>query len=266
MFRLDPKQAVLDHVARKTAAGPGELGPEAQAIASAPIEASYSSAVIVGIAQAIEALLLATLGYAIFATYVEYVEPGHQAMYLPIIALSTLAANVLFNAARTHRIAAYRTALQQTTRVLAAWTLVFIVLMTIAFLFKSSDEISRGWVFGWFGAGAVVLAVFRLSLRRLILQWTAEGKLKRRTVIVGGGHDAEVLVDSIMKSAGTDVRMLGLFDDRNDERSPESVASLPKLGRVADLLEFARQTRVDLVIVSMPVSYTHLTLPTILRV
>ena len=54
MFRLDPKQAVLDHVARKTAAGPGELGPEAQAIASAPIEASYSGAVIVGIAQAIE--------------------------------------------------------------------------------------------------------------------------------------------------------------------------------------------------------------------
>ena len=35
MFRLDPKQAVLDHVARKTAAGPGELGPEAQAIRNA---------------------------------------------------------------------------------------------------------------------------------------------------------------------------------------------------------------------------------------
>ena len=46
------------------------------------------------------------------------------------------------------------------------------------------------------------------------------------------------------------MRLLGLFDDRNDERSPESVASLPKLGRVADLLEFARQTRVDLVIVN----------------
>jgi Undecaprenyl-phosphate glucose phosphotransferase len=45
-----------------------------------------------------------------------------------------------------------------------------------------------------------------------------------------------------------------LFDDRNDERSPESVASLAKLGRVPDLIEFARQTRVDLVIVSMPLS------------
>src|SRR5690606_8920147 len=37
-------------------------------------------------------------------------------------------------------------------------------------------------------------------------------------------------------------------------RSPESVAGVPKLGRVSDLVEFARQTRVDLVVVSMPLS------------
>ncbi len=251
MFRLDPKQAVIDHVVRKSAAGPGQLGPEARAIVAAPIEPSYSSAVIVGIAQAIEALLLATLGFAIFASYV---EPGQQAIYLPTILITTLFANVLFNAARTHRIAAYRTAFQQTGRVLAAWSLVFITLMIAAFLFKSSDLVSRVWLVSWFAAGGLVLVVFRLSLRQLVLHWTADGKLKRRTVVVGGGHDAEVLLESIKRSAGADVRLLGLFDDRNDERSPESVASVPKLGRVADLLEFARQTRVDLVIVSMPLS------------
>ncbi len=251
MFRLDPKQAVLDHVARTSANGPGELGPEARAIASAPIEPSYSAAVIVGLAQAIEALLLATLGFAIFATYV---EPGQQAIYLPTILLATLFANILFNAARTHRIASYRTALLQTGRVLAAWTVVFIVLMTLAFLFKSSDLVSRVWLVGWYASGALVLVIFRLSLRHIVMQWTREGRLKRRTVIVGGGHDAEVLVDSLMRSASADIRLLGLFDDRNDERSPESVASVAKLGRIADLLEFARQTRVDLVIVSMPLS------------
>jgi Undecaprenyl-phosphate glucose phosphotransferase len=251
MFRLDPTHAVLSHVASKTGASPGELSPEARAIVSAPIEASYSSAVIVGIAQLVEALLLATLGFAIFETYV---EPGLEPFYLPAIAVTTLFANVLFNAARTHRIAAYRTAVQQTSRALAAWSLVFIVLMTLAFLFKSSELVSRVWLVGWYASGAVVLVLFRLSLRAAVLQWTREGRLKRRTVIVGGGHDAEVLVDQIKQSAGNDVRLLGLFDDRNDERSPESVASLPKLGRVADLLEFARQTRVDLVIVSMPLS------------
>ena len=250
MFRLDPAQAVLSHVNRKTVA-PGELSPEARAIVSAPIEASYPSAVIVGIAQAIEAALLATLGFAIFASYV---EPGQHAVYIPTILIVTLFANVLFNAARTHRIAAYRTLVQQTWRVLAAWSLVFALLVALAFLFKSSELVSRVWLVSWWAAGSLLLVAFRLSLRTVVLQWTREGKLKRRTVIVGGGPDAEVLVDAIRKSAGSDVRLLGLFDDRNDERSPESVAHVPKLGKVADLIEFARQTRVDLVIVSMPLS------------
>jgi Undecaprenyl-phosphate glucose phosphotransferase len=251
MLRLDPKQAVIAHVARQTAPGGDGLGPEAQAIAAAPIEAGYSSAVIVGIAQAVEAVLLAGLGFAIYAAYV---EPGQQAVYVPTILVTTLFANVLFNAARTHRIAAYRTVFQQMGRVLAAWSLVFILVMTTAFLLKSSELVSRVWLVSWFAGGAVALTGFRLGLRALVRHWTRDGKLKRRTVIVGGGHDAEALIASIRESAGADVNLLGLFDDRNDERSPESVASVPKLGRVADLIAFARQTRVDLVIVSMPLS------------
>jgi Undecaprenyl-phosphate glucose phosphotransferase len=251
MFRLDPKQAVLDHVARHSSAEGTSLSPEALDVAGKPLERSYSSQVIVGIAQAIEALLLATLGFAIFATYV---EPGQAAIYLPTIAVTVIATNVVLNLAGTHRISTYRSFVQQMGRVLAGWSAVFIALMTLAFLFKGSDLVSRVWLVGWYVSGALLLVAFRLSLRQLVQQWTADGKLKRRTVIVGGGHDAEVLVDSLRASAGADVRLLGLFDDRNDERSPESVASLPKLGRVSDLLAFARRTRVDLVIVSMPLS------------
>jgi len=251
MFRLDPTQAVLSHVARKGAAGPAELSAEARQIIATPIEPSFSSTVIVGLAQGVEALLLATLGFAVFASYI---DSSQGFIYLPAIALGTLFANILFNAARTHRIAAYRTLVQQTGRVLAAWSVMFITLMSLIFLLKGADLVSRVWLVGWYLSGAVVLVAFRLSLRALVLQWTREGRLKRRTVIVGGGHDAEVLVEQIKRSDGADVRLLGLFDDRNDERSPESVAQVPKLGRVADLLEFARQTRVDLVIVSMPLS------------
>jgi Undecaprenyl-phosphate glucose phosphotransferase len=251
MFRLDPKQAVLDHVARHSSAEGNELSREALDVVGKPMERSYSSAVIVGIAQAIEALLLATLGFAIFATYV---EPGQAAIYMPTIGITVIATNVVLNLAGTHRISTYRSFVQQMGRVLAGWSAVFIALMTFAFLFKGSDLVSRVWLVSWYVSGALLLVMFRLSLRQLVQQWTADGKLKRRTVIVGGGHDAEVLVDSLRASAGADVRLLGLFDDRNDERSPESVASLPKLGRVSDLLAFARRTRVDLVIVSMPLS------------
>jgi len=253
MFRLDPKQTVLDHVAAKGSArsGPVALSDVAERIAAMPVEATYSGAVIVGVAQVVEALLLATLGFAIFSAYV---ADGDALFYVPLVLSASLLANILFNAAHTHRIVAYRTLVEQCGRVLAAWSLIFTLVIMGTFLFKAHDQVSRVWVVSWYGLGAIVLVGFRISLRSLVRQWTAEGKLKRRTVIVGGGKDAEALIDALQRGADNDIRLLGLFDDRNDDRSPESVASLGKLGRVSDLLEFARRTRVDLVIVSMPLS------------
>ena len=48
--------------------------------------------------------------------------------------------------------------------------------------------------------------------------------------------------------------MIGVFDDRGNERSREDCGGLPKLGTVDDLIEFRRRTRVDLIILSLPVS------------
>jgi len=253
MFRLDPKQAVLDHVTAQvsTRDRPAVLTEAAERIVSAPTEPTYSSTVIVGVAQVIEALLLATLGFAIFGAYVGMDEAF---FYVPLIIGSVAVANVLFNAARTHRVPAYRTVFEQSGRVLAGWSVIITAIAVGIFLFKAHDMVSRVWLVSWYALGAVVLVTFRMSLRALVRQWTAEGKLKRRTVIVGGGKDAEALIDALQKGADSDIRLFGLFDDRNDDRSPESVASLPKLGRVSDLIEFARRTRVDLVIVSMPLS------------
>ncbi|HLV83150.1 MAG TPA: undecaprenyl-phosphate glucose phosphotransferase, partial [Devosia sp.] len=122
------------------------------------------------------------------------------------------------------------------------------------FFLKASDLFSRVWLASWFFGGAVLLVVYRMALRALVMVWTRQGRLRRRTAIVGGGSDAEILIEQIRASASNDIAMLGLFDDRIDDRSPDSVAGVPKLGKVADLIEFARRTTVDLVIVSMPLS------------
>jgi len=253
MFRVDPKQALLDHAAKQTAAGDSDrlLSPQAQAIIDTPVDPTISGAVVVGVAQIVEALLLAGLGYGIYAFYVDL---GQPAFYAPVVLAACLLANVLFNAARTHRITAYRTILNQTSRVLASWTLVMVLLAVGIFFFKASDFFSRVWLASWFVGGAVLLVAYRMALRALVMHWTQQGRLRRRTVIVGGGTDAESLIEQIRTSASNDIAMLGLFDDRIDDRSPDSVAGVPKLGKVVDLLEFARRTPVDLVIVSMPLS------------
>ncbi|MDB5614829.1 MAG: undecaprenyl-phosphate glucose phosphotransferase [Devosia sp.] len=253
MYRVDPNQAVLDHVSKQTAAGESgrQLLPQAEAIIAAPVERRISGAVVAGVAQVVEAALLGLLGYGIYEFYVEI---GHPAFYVPVILASCLLANVLFNAVRAHRIAAYRMVFTQLGQVLVAWTVVMTILTVGLFLLKAGDNVSRVWLVSWFVGGAVLLVAYRLALRALVQRWTAQGRLRRRTVVVGGGKDAENLIEQIRASASHDIQLLGLFDDRIDDRSPETVAGYPKLGKVVDLIEFARRTQVDLVIVSMPLS------------
>ena len=74
----------------------------------------------------------------------------------------------------------------------------------------------------------------------------------RRTVIVGGGPDAEQLIGTLEAGNRKALSVLGVFDDRGDERSAESVAGYPKLGTIDQLPAFNRTAGVDLVIVAVP--------------
>lgn len=80
------------------------------------------------------------------------------------------------------------------------------------------------------------------------------GRLERRTAIVGGGEAGEALIRAPESQKDTGLRICGVFDDRNDERSPDLVGGYPKLGTIDDLAEFARRTKLDLVIFTLPIS------------
>lgn len=253
MFRVDPKQAIADHAARKPEgnADGTTLSAAAADIAARPVERTYSGTIIVGVAQVIEAAALVLLGYGIHAAYV---PSGQEGFYLLVVLGAVLATNIGLNLLRAHRITTYRRVVGQFGRVLAVWLSVMAVVTASIFFFKAGELVSRVWLLSWFLSGAAFLIVYRLILRFLVQRWTDLGRLKRRTVIVGGGQDAEVLIEQINNGADKDIELLGLFDDRYDARSPDSVAGLAKLGKVSSLIEFARLTPVDLVIVSMPLS------------
>ena len=72
-------------------------------------------------------------------------------------------------------------------------------------------------------------------------------------MIVGGGA-AEDLIKALEASTNTDIRIAGIFDDRGNERVSPVVAGYPKLGNIDELVKFARNSRLDLLIVSLPVT------------
>ena len=80
------------------------------------------------------------------------------------------------------------------TRIALAWTLVVAGLMAGAFFVKIGAEFSRVWIATWYVSALLVLFGERLAVAQFVKRWTREGRLNRRAVIVGGGHEAEELI------------------------------------------------------------------------
>ncbi|MGE3830550.1 MAG: undecaprenyl-phosphate glucose phosphotransferase, partial [Parvibaculaceae bacterium] len=85
-------------------------------------------------------------------------------------------------------------------------------------------------------------------------RWNAKGQLDRRAVLVGGGQPAADIISALEASHGIDVTIAGIFDDRDNERSPELVSGYRKLGNTNELIDFVRKSRVDLLIVTLPLT------------
>jgi len=134
------------------------------------------------------------------------------------------------------------------------WAGTFALLALAGFLFKVSEDFSRLWFGAWFVAGFAALMALRLVMAVLIRRWARNGRMERRAVIVGGGQAAETLIRTVEAQSDNDIRICGIFDDRDNSRSPPIVAGYPKLGTIAELIEFARIARIDMLIVSLPLT------------
>jgi Undecaprenyl-phosphate glucose phosphotransferase len=232
---------------------PRELSAEAQKVAAEPLVTAYSPIVLAGFVRMLDAGFIAALGVAIHLLYV-FPTYGFEWYYLGANGGIAALAVIAFQAADIYDVHAFRSPVRQITRLGVAWTIVFLIAMAVAFFAKFEGMFSRVWLAGLYLIGLVGLIGLRLVLAGVVRHWTREGRLDRRAVVVGGGEAGESLIEAIKAQKDTDVHVVGVFDDRGDDRSPMTLAGRRKLGSVDDLVEFARRTRIDLVIFSLPIS------------
>src|SRR5579863_1850916 len=232
---------------------PVKLSSAALKVASEPSRSAYSPIVLAGTVRLVEAALVALVGLAV---YVAYVVPHDGFAWHSIAAIGGIAllAMVAFQAADIYQVQAFRGHEKQYMRLASAWSVVFLLAISVSFFAKSSDEFSRVWLGSFYAVGLLTLIAFRRALFIVVRRWTRQGRLDRRTVVVGAGGSGETLIGALAAQRDSDVRVIGVFDDRSDDRSSTNRDGVPKLGTVDDLVEFARHTRVDLVIFSLPIS------------
>jgi Undecaprenyl-phosphate glucose phosphotransferase len=231
----------------------GALSDAAQSIAAQRFKPAYSPIVLAGTVRLIEVMLVTLVGLAVYVCYVVPTE-GFATYYVVAIVAIALMSLLAFQAADIYQVQAFRGHEKQYFRLASAWSVVFLVAIGVSFFAKAGDQFSRAWLSGFYVLGLLILIAFRRALFLLVRKWTRQGRLDRRTVVVGADRSGETLLQSLAAQRDSDVNIIGVFDDRNDERSLITCNGVPNLGRVDDLVEFARKTRVDLVIFALPIS------------
>jgi Undecaprenyl-phosphate glucose phosphotransferase len=229
------------------------LSAAALAVSNQKVRAAYSPVVIAGAVRLADFAMLSLIGIAIYLGYVARID-GFRWDYIAAILGMSAAAVFCFQASDIYQVQVFRGTLKQMTRMISGWAFVFLLFISASFFAKLGGEISRLWLSAFFSIGLGALIAQRLVLRGLVRRWARDGRLDRRTIVVGADQNGETLIEALKQQTDSDLDILGVFDDRNDSRALDTCAGAPKLGKVDDIVEFARRTRVDLVLFALPIS------------
>ena len=243
---------IRDLLGAATAVGPNSLKAK-DLEARLPGRSRLSPVVVAGVVRIVEAGLVAATGLAVHLGYVSRVASFDVAYGLTVLAV-TAAASLAFQAVGAYGLGALRSLRMTGLKLGFAWTLVFLAAVAAVFFLKAGELFSRVWLGSWYLAGIGVLLAERLAVSSWVKAMTRAGRFDRRTAIVGGGEPANDVIRLLQSQPESGIRLLGIYDDRDDTRSPNVVGGLAKLGRVADLVEHARKAPVDLVIFTIPVT------------
>jgi len=232
---------------------PDEINPLARQIANQFQAENHSPSMIIGQLRLLEFLSLLAIGMFSDA-YFGLGELQRFVVHLLVISAGSALSILLLQIFDSYQIPALRAPIRAFRRVFVAWSTAFALMALCFFLMKTGADFSRGGFVTWYLFGAAFLFLERQLLAYGVRHWARNGVMERRAVIVGGGQPAKELIRALEQQPDNDIRICGIFDDRNSARSPTIVAGYPKLGTVAELVEFSRLTRIDMFIISLPLS------------
>ncbi len=205
--------------------GPVELGL-ARRMAEQFRHDTFSPLMLSGVMRMVEFGLVFLTGIVSFLFYIGI--RTHLVFYYPLIIVAGGALFVLLMEVNDgYQINVLRSPTRHLRRLIVSWGAVLGILAIAGFLLKTSADFSRGWFLFWAVSAFALLLISRLFMSWKIRRWARNGTMERRAVIVGGGPNAETLIRSLEQQADNDIRICGIFDDRDDKRSPLSSRATP---------------------------------------
>ena len=211
---------------------------------------SLSTQVIGGLVALLDVLIICVTSAVIHSLYV---GPGdlRAAYYGTATSILALITVLALQVGGAYRFNAIIHPGRCVIRVVGVLLLAFLVLMISAFALKLSDKYSRVWAFAWLFASAFLLPAGRHAVALVVRRWAARGHLSRNILVYGGGERTDKLIEHIQRQSEPWNRVVGVFDDRL-ARIGNTVAGVPVLGNLGDLIRYGQTHRSDDILVTLP--------------
>ena len=173
-------------------------------------------------------------------------------MHTRVTLIASLAFAVLAESVGAYDVEAQFSLREGWRRVMMAWVMTALFLVTMGFLLKTSEEISRGWAILWFAGGVVCLLTTRAIATSWVRRLKRRGAFNERMAVFGTGPQAERFIDYVQGSDRLTITLVGVFDDRRPDRLPVEVSGAPVLGDLDALIEMIRAGQIDQVVLALP--------------
>jgi len=224
----------------------GGVALDQRRVSSYPI----SSAVVTGIFVVLDSLWFLLSGVAVYGFYVGG-SLWQAELYPAAVCFIWLVAMFLFRYSGLYTFNAVMAPFGNLAQILVSCATAFLFLMAVFFSLKVSEEISRVWTFGYAVTAFLGIFITRVIGYVVISHMANIGVFARNVLIVGGGRQAERLLEQLEKEKPRFNNVVGVFDDRHARIGP-SVGNIPVLGNLDDMMRFVRSNRVDDIIVTLP--------------
>jgi Undecaprenyl-phosphate glucose phosphotransferase len=204
-------------------------------------------------ARFVDPALLLLTSFFNAALHPGFAKVDHPMAFVATAVTAAIGLAFLFEAVGLYRLNVLLAPINKLSLILGSWFVLFGVVFSGVFIFKAGEFVSRIWLLGLAADGLLLTLVGRFLMAAFLRKFNKDGRLNRRAVLVGGGEPATRVMAVLEESHDTGVSLIGVFDDRGIERVGQSTHGLPRLGTVDDLIDFVRATRIDTLIITLPV-------------
>lgn len=135
-------------------------------------------------------------------------------------------------------------------RLLAAWSLVWLIGILMSFLMHQTGSLSRLWAAYWYVGTIAALLALRITTYSLLALARGVGRNSKHVLIVGFGTTGQEMYRRATASRWSGFRVAGIYAGA-DEATPEGI---PRIEDRDHIPVFARKHPIDEIWIALPVS------------